>query len=136
MEDKKAIENMDGLSNASESSARPTIPATEEIQETDRLGTLGVFGAIASFIPGIVYIISGGTEFLGVFVWILIAIGFILSFLGMMISKTKEFSLTGLVLCVITAMFAIIYPQIDLISSYIEEMSQINLFNPQSPLYE
>lgn len=113
MEDKKATENMDVMSNASESTEMPTIPATNEIQETDRLGTLGVFGAIASFIPGIVYIISGGTEFLGVFVWILIAIGFILSFLGMMISKTKEFSSTGLVLCVITAMFALIYPQIN-----------------------
>ncbi len=79
-------------------------------KESDLIGTLGFFMAIASFIPGIVWILSGGTIFLGVFVWILLAIGFILSFIGIFISKPRDIALVGVLICIITAMFAIIYP--------------------------
>ena len=79
-------------------------------KENDLIGTLGFFFAIASFIPGVVWILSGGTTFLGTLVWILLAIGFILSFIGILTSKPRDIALVGFLICVITTMFAIIYP--------------------------
>lgn len=100
------------LSN-SEHVERPesrTIQEENTSQESNLIGTLGFFMTIASFIPGVVWILSGGTKFLGVLVWILLAIGFILSFIGIFISKTRDIAFVGLMICIITAMFAIVYP--------------------------
>jgi hypothetical protein len=100
------------LSNA-EQVERPVSRIIQEehiSQESNLIGTLGFFMAIASYIPGVVWILSGGTIFLGALVWILLAIAFILSFIGIFVSKTRDIALMGFIICIITAMFAIIYP--------------------------
>jgi len=77
-------------------------------KEQDTIGTLGFFMAIASFIPGVVWILSGGTKFLGIAVWILLILGFILSFIGIFTSKPRDIALTGIMICIITVMFTIL----------------------------
>ena len=79
-------------------------------KENDIIGTLGFFCAIASFIPGIVWILSGGTTFLATLTWILLVLAFILSFVGIFTSKPRDIALVGFLICVITTMFSIIYP--------------------------
>ncbi len=93
------------------------------------VGELGVYLSISTLIPGIVYIISGGTDFLGTFIWILIGISFLMSFIGL-VFEPRIMALAGLIISIMMAMFALLYPQIIEITDYIHELQQINLFNP------
>ena len=126
MEENGLINGVKNQTNAQESNKK----------ETELIGTLSLFVTISSYIPGVVYIISGGTTFLGAFVWFLLAIGFAFSFIGIFKSKPRDLALAAFIICILTAMFAVLYPQLDCLTSYVEEMKQINLFNPNSPIYE
>ena len=91
------------MKNESSSINNPTNVEKDISLLEKTFGFLGEFGfwiTISALIPGIVYVISGGTVFLRIMTWILLGIGGVLSFIGIT-SKARSKALAGLIVVII-----------------------------------